>query len=70
MFSTLAALAMVEYRVRITPLLAGLFILGVMLPIRLGTIPIIKIMIWLGHHRHAVALVLVYTAMTCRSASH
>ena len=52
---------------RITPLLAGLFILGVMLPIRLGTIPIIKIMIWWGIIDTLSALVLVYTAMACRS---
>ena len=48
-FSTLAAYALVEYRVKgVAPLVAGLFIVGVMLPIRLGTIPIIEIMIALA----------------------
>ena len=28
---------------RVAPLLAGLFVVGVMLPIRLGTIPLIQI---------------------------
>jgi raffinose/stachyose/melibiose transport system permease protein len=51
--STLAAYALVEYKLRIVPLLAGLFLIGVMLPIRLGTIPIIKIMAALGHYRYA-----------------
>ena len=32
-FSTLAAFALVEYRLKITPLLASLFVVGVMLPI-------------------------------------
>ena len=62
-FSTLAAFALVEYRLKITPLLASLFVIGVMLPIRLGTIPIIKIMIWLHLNDTLAALVLVYTAM-------
>ena len=40
--STLAAFAIVEYRVRLAPLLGGLFVLGIMLPIRLGTVPILR----------------------------
>jgi raffinose/stachyose/melibiose transport system permease protein len=63
-FSTLAAFALVEYRVRGVAVLAGLFVVGVMLPIRLGTIPLIKIMIGLGVMDSLVALVLVYTAMS------
>lgn len=62
--STLAAFALVEYRVRIVPLLAGLFIVGVMLPIRLGTIPLIQIMIGLKLMDTLWALILVYTAMS------
>ena len=61
-FSTLAAFALVEYRVRGVAVLAGLFIVGVMLPIRLGTIPLIKIMIALNLMDSHVALILVYTA--------
>lgn len=62
--STLAAFALVEYRVRFVPLLAGLFIVGVMLPIRLGTIPLIQIMIGLKLMDTLWALILVYTAMS------
>jgi raffinose/stachyose/melibiose transport system permease protein len=62
--STLAAFALVEYRVRIVPLLAGLFVIGVMLPIRLGTIPLIQIMIGLRLMDTLWALILVYTAMS------
>ena len=62
--STLAAYALTEYKVRGVALLAGLFIVGVMLPIRLGTIPIIEIMIALRLMDTLVALILVYTAMS------
>jgi raffinose/stachyose/melibiose transport system permease protein len=62
--STLAAFALVEYRVRGVAVLAGLFIVGVMLPIRLGTIPIIEIMIGLKLMDTLWALILVYTAMS------
>ncbi len=62
--STLAAYALVEYRVKVAPLLAGLFVVGVMLPIRLGTIPIIQIMVWLHLMDTLTALILVYTAMS------
>lgn len=62
--STLAAYALTEYRVKGVALLTGLFIVGVMLPIRLGTIPIIEIMIALKLMDTLVALILVYTAMS------
>jgi raffinose/stachyose/melibiose transport system permease protein len=64
LLSTLAAHALVEYRVKGVALLAGLFVVGVMLPIRLGTIPIIEIMISLRLMDTLVALILVYTAMS------
>jgi raffinose/stachyose/melibiose transport system permease protein len=63
-FSTLAAYALVEYRIKIVPVLTALFIVGVMLPIRLGTIPIIKTMVALGIMDTLLALILVYTAMS------
>ena len=62
--SAMAAWAITEYKVRITPLLGGFFILGIMLPIRLGTVPILKTMISWGIVDTLLALVLVYTAMT------
>lgn len=64
LFATLAAYALTEYKVRITPLLAGFFIIGIMLPIRLGTVPILKTMISWGIIDTLLALVLVYTAMS------
>lgn len=64
LFATLAAYALTEYKVRITPLLAGFFIIGIMLPIRLGTVPILKTMISWGIIDTLLALILVYTAMS------
>ena len=61
--ATGAAWALVEYKVRITPLLTGFFIIGIMLPIRLGTVPIIQLMVATGLIDSLIALVLVYTAM-------
>jgi raffinose/stachyose/melibiose transport system permease protein len=60
---TLAAWALVEYRVRIAPLIAGFFVVGIMLPIRLGTVPLLKTMIAWGIMDTLTALILVYTAM-------
>ncbi len=61
--ATGAAWALVEYKVRISPLLTGFFIIGIMLPIRLGTVPIIKMMVATQLIDTLLALVLVYTAM-------
>ena len=61
--ATAAAWALVEYKVRLTPLLTGFFIIGIMLPIRLGTVPIIKMMVATHLIDTLAALVLVYTAM-------
>ncbi len=62
--SSLAAYGLTEYRVKIAAWVAGLFVVGVMLPIRLGTIPIIQMMIGLHLMDTLVALILVYTAMS------
>ncbi|CAN5245381.1 carbohydrate ABC transporter permease [soil metagenome] len=61
--ATGAAWALVEYKVRVSPLLTGFFIIGIMLPIRLGTVPIIKMMVATHLIDTLFALVLVYTAM-------
>lgn len=63
-FSTLAAYALTEYRVRIAPLVAGFFLIGIMLPIRLGTVTILRMMVTLHLTDTLVALILVYTAMS------
>jgi raffinose/stachyose/melibiose transport system permease protein len=62
--STLAAFAIIEYRVRMSVLLAGFFLIGIMLPIRLGTVPILRTMISWGLMDTLLALILVYTAMS------
>ncbi|MBB3562764.1 raffinose/stachyose/melibiose transport system permease protein [Rhizobium sp. BK512] len=62
--SALAAYGLTEYRLKITPVIAALFVVGIMLPIRLGTVPILKIMITWGLVDTLTALILVYTAMS------
>jgi raffinose/stachyose/melibiose transport system permease protein len=63
-FSTLAAYALVEFKVRLAPLLAGFFLIGIMLPIRLGTVTILRMMVALHLTDTLVSLILVYTAMS------
>lgn len=60
---TAAAWALVEYKVRIGPAIAGFFIVGIMLPIRLGTVPLLETMIAWKLVDTLTALILVYTAM-------
>ena len=64
LFATLAAFALVEYKVKLAPILSGVFIVGIMLPIRLGTVPILEMMVNLHLVDTLIALVLVYTAMS------
>lgn len=59
---TMAAWALVEYKVRISPILAGFFVVGIMLPIRLGTVPLLKTMVSWGLMDTLTALIFVYTA--------
>jgi raffinose/stachyose/melibiose transport system permease protein len=61
---TFAAFGLTEYKVRITPILGGFFSIGIMLPIRLGTVPILKTMISWRLMDTLTALILVYTAMS------
>ena len=60
---TAAAWALVEYKVRISPIITGFFIIGIMLPIRLGTVPLLKLMVSWHLIDTLAALVLIYTAM-------
>ncbi|MDR3473396.1 MAG: carbohydrate ABC transporter permease [Devosia sp.] len=62
--AALAAFALVEYKLRLVPALTGLFVVGIMLPIRLGTVPILKMMIAWNLVDTLTALILVYTAMS------
>ncbi|SDE23231.1 raffinose/stachyose/melibiose transport system permease protein [Paracoccus isoporae] len=62
MFGAMAAFALSEYRFR-GNLLMGLYLaLGIMIPIRLGTVAILQIMVASGLVNTLTALVLVYTA--------
>lgn len=62
LFGAMAAFALAEYRFK-GNLLMGLFLaLGIMIPIRLGTVAILEIMVATGLVNTLTALVLVYTA--------
>jgi raffinose/stachyose/melibiose transport system permease protein len=62
LFGAMAAFALAEYRFR-GNLLMGLFLaLGIMIPIRLGTVAILEIMVAAGLVNTLTSLVLVYTA--------
>lgn len=62
-FSAMAAFALTEYDVPFFGLLLGFFALGIMIPIRLGTVSILKLMVSFGLVNSLTALVLVYVAM-------
>jgi raffinose/stachyose/melibiose transport system permease protein len=61
---TLAAYALTEFKVKLSGALSALFVVGIMLPIRLGTVPILRLMISTGLVDTLVALILVYSAMS------
>ncbi len=62
LFGAMAAFALSEYRFR-GNLLMGLYLaLGIMIPIRLGTVAILQMMVAAGLVNTRTALVLVYTA--------
>ncbi len=62
LFGAMAAFALSEYRFR-GNLLMGLYLaLGIMIPIRLGTVSILQLMVASGLVNTLTALVLVYTA--------
>ena len=61
--SCLAAYGITEYSTRLSKLIAGLFTIGIMLPVTLGTIVIIKMMVWLNILNTHLALILVYVGI-------
>lgn len=61
--SSMAAFALSEYRFRLNTLLGLYLSLGIMVPIRLGTIGILNLMVTLHLVNTLWALILVYTAM-------
>jgi len=62
LFSSMAAHALAEYRFRGNTLLGLYLALGIMIPIRLGTVSILRIMVELGLTDTLWSLILVYTA--------
>jgi raffinose/stachyose/melibiose transport system permease protein len=62
--ATLAAFAITEYKVRLGPVIAGFFIIGIMLPVRLGTVSILQMMVSWNLVNTPVSLILVYTGMS------
>ncbi len=61
-FGAMAAFALSEYRFRLNRLTSLYMAIGIMIPIRLGTVAILKIMVGLGLANTLLALILVYTA--------
>lgn len=64
LLASMAAFALTEYRIRIAPFLLAYLALGIILPIRLGTVSILNIMASADLVNTRTALVLVYTAMS------
>jgi raffinose/stachyose/melibiose transport system permease protein len=68
LFGAMAAFALSEYRFRFNTL-AGLFLtLGLMVPIRLGTVGILELMVRTGLVNTLTALILVYIAQSLPTA--
>ncbi len=63
LFGAMAAWALSEYRFRGNRLLALFLAMGIMVPIRLGTVSILETMVSLNLVNTHLALILVYTAM-------
>jgi raffinose/stachyose/melibiose transport system permease protein len=62
LFGAMAAFALSEYRFRGNPLMGLYLALGIMIPIRLGTVAILQLMVAGGLVNTLTALILVYTA--------
>jgi raffinose/stachyose/melibiose transport system permease protein len=63
LFGAMAAWALSEYRFPCNTLLGLFLALGIMIPIRLGTVSILRLVVGLGLINSLTALILVYTAM-------
>ncbi|WP_200944742.1 MULTISPECIES: carbohydrate ABC transporter permease [unclassified Aureimonas] len=62
LFSAMAAFALSEYRFRLNAFLGLFLALGIMVPIRLGTVALLQMMVSAGLVNTLTALILVYTA--------
>ena len=63
LFGSMAAYALSEYRFRGNTILGLYLALGIMIPIRLGTVSILRLVVAMNLVNTLAALVLVYTAM-------
>ena len=61
--SCLAAYGITEYTTKLSKMIAGLFTIGIMLPVSLGTIVIIKMMVWLNILNTHISLIVVYVGI-------
>jgi raffinose/stachyose/melibiose transport system permease protein len=59
---SMAAFALAEYRFRLNPFLTLYLALGIMIPIRLGTVSLLRLMVSLDLVNNLLALILVYIA--------
>ncbi|MDJ0820251.1 MAG: carbohydrate ABC transporter permease [Paracoccaceae bacterium] len=62
LFGAMAAFALAEYRFRGNTLMGLYLALGIMIPIRIGTVAILEMMVATGLVNTLMALILVYTA--------
>ena len=62
LFGAMAAFALAEYRFRFNTLMGLYLALGIMIPIRIGTVAILEMMVQTGLVNTLTALILVYTA--------
>lgn len=62
LFGAMAAFALAEYRFKGNTLLGLYLALGIMIPIRIGTVAILELMVQTGLVNTLLALILVYTA--------
>jgi raffinose/stachyose/melibiose transport system permease protein len=63
LFGTMAAYALAEYRFKGNTALGLYLALGIMIPIRLGTISLLRLIVSLGWINTLTSLIVVYTAM-------
>ena len=64
LFGAMAAWALAGYRYRGNTLMAFYLAIGIMVPIRLGTVSILKLVVGIGLMNTLTALILVYVAMS------
>ena len=62
LFGAMAAFALAEYRFRFNTVMGLYLALGIMIPIRIGTVAILEMMVQTGLVNTLTALILVYTA--------